>query len=558
MDVQMPNKDFQNEFAKKIVALKQQGKFPEIVNILDRQGYDLHSQTDALFISEMYEKSGDVPKAYKILAEYLNGKSASVLSLRYLGFLCACQKDYLLAARYLEEAQEKEPKNADIYQELGKLRLAANRTSEALEALQFALKNNAKNKGSVLNDLSSCMRQLGRHDEEIDYARKAIKTGPEKNEYKETLANALLASGEKEEAFTLLDGIIFSDESRVSALYNLIRSKKFSQQDKYYDLVLKLLEDPQQSSLQKTLLNYAAGHIASNLGDYQDAVNFWNSGGILSKSESQFSFIQEQQKFMKIYQTFGQKIPKVEWNDLSEEIKKQKPIFIVGMPRSGTTLLESIISSHSMIQGAGELENLGQIFNGSNFFELKSLLHKNMVQIRALYHNLNRYRIFKKNIFTDKMPLNFRFIGYILNAFPDAKIIHIKRDPVATCFSNFQRNFKADGMTFTATQTDIAKYYKLYVDLMDFWNNLYKGKFLEIQYEDLTEDIETKSQEIFKFLELDYETQVLNFHKQKRSVLTASQDQVRLGIYKNSSKAWKNYEPWLSPMLDQLNKDQII
>ena len=559
MDFKMSKKKLhKSNFTKNLVALKKKGKLSEIIEILNKHAYQLNSENDALFISEVYEKSGLIETAYQILTGYLQKKTPSILSLRYLGFLSASQSDFGKASQYLEAALKIEPENGDILQELGKVRLAANRISEAFEVLQAAIEQNAKNKGSVFNDLSQGMRQLGRHEEEIEFAKKAINFDNDNKEYRETLASAYIASGKKEEAFALFDDIIFSNKEKASSLYNLVRSKKFTSYDQYYDQVMERLKDPALNTSQKALMNYAAGHIESNLKNYERAVTFWNAGGSLTRDKNQFTFIQEQQRFFNIYQTFGKKIPKLSLDDLSKEVRAQKPVFIVGMPRSGTTLLESIIAAHSKIHGAGELENLGQIINNSNFFTLKTLLPKNMLQIRNLYHHLNRYRVFKQSIFTDKMPLNFRFIGFILKAFPDAKIIHIKRDPIATCFSNFQRNFKADGMTFTATQTDIAKYYKLYVDLMDFWNNLYKGKFLEIQYEDLTEDIETKSQEIFKFLELDYETQVLNFHKQKRSVLTASQDQVRQGIYKNSSQAWKNYEPWLSPMLDQLSKDQLI
>ena len=148
------------------------------------------------------------------------------------------------------------------------------------------------------------------------------------------------------------------------------------------------------------------------------------------------------------------------------------------------------------------------------------------------------------------MPLNFRWIGFIAYAFPNAKIIHVKRDAMATCWSNYKVNFSKAGLAFAFDQTDIAEYYKLYEDLMGFWQKKFPKKIYELNYDKLTENQELESRKIFNYLGIKWENSVLEFHNNSRIVQTASNIQVRKKMYKGSSQQWKKYKPWLQPMLN--------
>ena len=154
--------------------------------------------------------------------------------------------------------------------------------------------------------------------------------------------------------------------------------------------------------------------------------------------------------------------------------------------------------------------------------------------------------------FTDKMHMNFRYIGFILSAFPEAKIVHLKRDARATCWSIYKRVFVDIGNAYSYNQEDLAKYYSLYSDLMSFWHELYPNQIYDICYEDLTNNQEEETRKLLEYCDLDWDENCLNFHTNKRAVQTASALQVRKKMYQGSSDAWKKYESYLKPLIKGL------
>ena len=225
------------------------------------------------------------------------------------------------------------------------------------------------------------------------------------------------------------------------------------------------------------------------------------------------------------------------------------------MPRSGTSLIEQIIASHNEVFGAGELDFLNNIM----FKELKEQSDKDgfsenaLLSIRQNYlDSLSRLNTSKK-IITDKLPLNFRYIGFILSAFPEAKIIHVKRDAVATCWSIYRHSFTSNGNGYAYNQEDIAKYYELYSELMDFWRESYPNQIHDVGYEDLTINQQEETQKLLEYCELEWDENCLNFHTNERAVQTASSIQVRKKIYQGSSEAWKEHEAYLKILIKGLS-----
>jgi hypothetical protein len=225
------------------------------------------------------------------------------------------------------------------------------------------------------------------------------------------------------------------------------------------------------------------------------------------------------------------------------------------MPRSGTTLVEQIISSHPTVYGAGELLYFRNILTPILDNHLKSnnefLLEQDLLTIRQQYLDALSKLSSKEKIITDKMPVNFRLIGFILSAIPEAKIIHIKRDPIATCWSNYNHFFTA-GNAFSFDQEDLAKFYALYLEIMSFWHELFPNKIYDLCYEDLTTNQEKETRNLLKYCDLKWDKNCLDFHKNKRGVLTASSAQVRKKMYQGSSDAWKEYKKYLKPMIKGL------
>ena len=242
---------------------------------------------------------------------------------------------------------------------------------------------------------------------------------------------------------------------------------------------------------------------------------------------------------------------------LSSEPSTFKPIFIVGMPRSGTTLVEQIISSHHNVHGAGELTNLPDIIApiATNHLNqgVNKLPEKAFLSIREQYLDVLLNLNVPESVITDKLPLNFTYIGFILTAFPEAKIVHMKRDARAICWSIYKSNFRNTGNGYSYNIDDLAGFYGLYIDIMDFWHQLFPGKIYDICYEDLTTNQEEETRKLLQYSELDWDENCLSFHKNKRAVKTASALQVRQKIYQGSSEAWKKYEAHLKPLIKALS-----
>ena len=165
---------------------------------------------------------------------------------------------------------------------------------------------------------------------------------------------------------------------------------------------------------------------------------------------------------------------------------------------------------------------------------------------------LSRFDV-PENVITDKLPLNFQYIGFILSAFPEAKIVHLKRDARATCWSIYKCHFKNKGNGFSYNLDDLAGFYGLYVELMDFWHQLYPGKIYDICYEDLTTNQEEETRKLLEYCELDWDENCLNFHKNPRAVKTASALQVKQKMYQGSSEVWKKHEAYLQPLIKALS-----
>jgi hypothetical protein len=221
------------------------------------------------------------------------------------------------------------------------------------------------------------------------------------------------------------------------------------------------------------------------------------------------------------------------------------------MPRSGTTLTEQIISSHPDIYGAGELYTLAQVEN-----EIGTLTPENAKEWGAKYVELVKEinEDSKTAIkITDKMPGNFIRIGQIVNALPNAKIIHCRRNPIDTCLSCYKQLF-GRGHYWSYNLEEMAQHYEEYDDLMAHWRNVLPKKFLEINYEDTVNDFENQARKLIDFVGMEWNDACLKPHKQKRSVLTASKGQVIKPIYKTSVHAWKRYEEQLQPLIKRLEK----
>ncbi len=361
------------------------------------------------------------------------------------------------------------------------------------------------------------------------------------------LASDDLWAGDKVNAAKNFRKAIEMNPDFTQSFYGLSRAEKISLSDPVFLLAKKMNANTKLSFDDQAYLKFFLASVYETNKNQELFFKFLNEGSAIKKAVSKYSSIESTELFNKIQRIYVNDMSQIKLplNEIKKYENEIKPIFIVGMPRSGTSLLEQILSNHPLIFGAGEVNTLHssllKLF--SSEIETKCLLDKlKKIRVHYLEHLSN---MTEKRIITDKLPLNFMWIGFIAHMFPTAKIIHIIRDPIATSFSIYKTIFSNNSLNFSYNEEDIIEFYKLYESIMRLWIKYLPENLLTIRYEDLVDNPEIVTQKVFSYIDLPYDENVLNIQNNTRSVTTASDLQIRDKIYKDSSKSWMEYEKYL-------------
>ena len=305
-----------------------------------------------------------------------------------------------------------------------------------------------------------------------------------------------------------------------------------------------------KNSQGQDLLYFALGKAYEDIGKYKESFKFLLRANKIYKERLSYNIKTDEYLFSKIKEIFKEK--KI------EKLKcEKKIIFIVGMPRSGTTLAEQIISAHPEVHGAGELNYLSEGIE--KFLMQDKILSRDSIEeykMNELESVQNHYieglkkLEYQEEYVVDKAPLNFRWIGFLKTIFPNAKIIHCQRDAMDTCFSNFKNFFSAGTLSFSYDLNDLGTYFNLYKDLMRFWLSIFKNDIYNLSYERLIDKQEEETKNLLKYLGLSWNKLCLEPHKNRKIVATASLAQVRNPIYKSSLNKWRNYSDELQVLKD--------
>ena len=416
---------------------------------------------------------------------------------------------------------EKKPNYINAYINLGNLKRDNNDFDAAIYFYSQALKINKKNP-VVLYSLALAYQGIGKFDLAIEHAQKTLILEP-----KFTQADLLISQSIKykngnqhfDEMNSKIDNLELNNDQKVNLLFALAKANEDMNQ---IEKAFKNLNDGNQ--IRRKLINF----------DINDEIKLFN-------------------KIKKIFSSINTKeFPK-------KSISNKNIIFILGMPRSGTSLVEQIITSHSNVFGGGELPQLSIIVKDSlmnnniiSSNKTKTLIDDELfaAKLRKNYYDyLERFNS-DKDFITDKAPLNFRWIGLIKILFPNAKIIHCTRDPRDNCFSLYKNYFEG-GLNFSYDQNELATYYKLYLNLMNFWLDLFPGSIYEAKYEKIINNPQNEIKEMLKFCDVPWEANCLNFHKNKTPIKTMSTAQARRPIYKSSINSYEKF----SSFLKDLNKN---
>ena len=459
-------------------------------------------------------------------------------------------KKYDSAISYFEEAIKLNPNFSEAYNNLGNTKKRVGKIDEAISCFEKAIQLKENNIEAYFN-LANTYKENRYFNELIKIYEKILSFN--KNDIKTlyNIGSAYLFLGDISKGKYYFEKIIKINKNHVPSYRNYISVTKITKKNEIFKQ-FKLLNEDVFLNDDKILFYDALSKGYFDQDNDELAFKYLEKSNSLKKKNSNFSF-EKVEVELKDTKTFFNKIGNFNIN--YKDKLKSRPIFIIGMPRSGTTLVEQILSSHSQIHGAGELDFLPKIIDNLGIKKSGNLVSF-FTEIRNSYYDQIK-RISEDNYIIDKLPANYKWIGFIINAFPESKIIHIERNPMAVCWSNYKTSFIDSGMDFNLSQQDIAKYYSLYLDTINFWKSKYAKKIFDVNYENFVNDFETNSNEILNFLDLKWEDQIKNYDKNIRPVTTASFQQVREGIKKNTSMAWKKYSNYLMPMQETLNNMKI-
>ncbi len=399
------------------------------------------------------------------------------------------------------------------------------------------------------NNLGNTLKDLGRFDEAEASYTQAIALKPDFAEAHNNLGVILQELGRFDEAEASYTQAIALKPDFAEAHLNITSMKKFNAQDEQYFKMLEQYSDKNISEEQRCHINFGLAKACEDLGDFEKAFAHYSEGNMLRKKLLNYDINKDVERFRKIKSNY----PQIAYNSLEPEkfSKDLMPIFIVGMPRSGTTLVEQIISSHSKVTGAGELAFAAQ-FGAAIATGISEANNESLLNFRSKYLTKLKSVSNENLIITDKMPQNFRYIGLLAAAFPEAKIIHVKRNPAAVCWANYKQYFVSKNIGYCYAIDDVISYHKLYENLMDFWTNTLSNRIYKLDYELLTVNQESETRQLIEYLGLDWDENCLSPQNNTRSVATGSNFQVRQKVYQGSSEQWKKYEPFLNGAFDGL------
>lgn len=405
---------------------------------------------------------------------------------------------------------------------------------------------------------SACVG-LGEHEQAIRLYRSLLADAPESADLHLWLAHSLKTVGRQQEAIEAYRAAAAARPAFGDAYWSLANLKTYRFSEEEIERMRAAESATGTAMVDRYHLCFALGKAFEDRAEYAESWRFYQQGNSLKRAESRYR--------PQIMETNTRKQIEVCTREFVAArtglgAKADDPIFIVGLPRAGSTLIEQILASHSRVEGTHELAEIPRLVlelhgrepDPDNPLYPDALRRLSDSDWRGLGEKyLRDTRIYRRDkaCFIDKMPNNFRHLGLIHLILPNARIIDARREPMACCFGNLKQLF-ATGQEFTYSVEDIARYYRTYLELMRHWDSVLPGRVLRVWHEDVVADLEGNVRRILDFCGLDFEPACMDFHKTERSVRTASSEQVRQPIYREGLTQWRNYEPWLGPLAEAL------
>jgi len=502
--------------------------------------------------------NGDMSAAATILRAYLLSAGDQVEALRLLGRIEHHRNVLDEAERLLEAASKLAPDYRAARLDYARVLIHRQKHAQAHEEINILLTFEPGNI-EYLSLSAAAAVGLGRHESAIALYRQLLTASPESSDLRVALGHSLKSIGQQKEAIEFYQTAAAVRPGFGDAYWSLanLKTYRFPQ-----DEIARMRSEeasPAAGTADRYHLCFALGKAYEDRNEYAESWQFYERGNRLKCAESRYQ-------------------PEIAENEMRRQIEvctaqffaehagvgapDPDPIFILGLPRSGSTLLEQILASHSQVESTQELPDVQRIvlemqgprsdLDESRYPRvLVDLAPEDFRRYGDRYMTDTRAHRRDKPFFIDKMPNNFRHIGLIHLMLPNAKIIDARREPMACCFSNLKQLF-ASGQEFTYSIEDIARYYRTYLALMRHRDSALPGRIMRVCYEDVVEDLEGNVRRILEFCGLKFEPGCMEFYRTKRNVYTASSEQVRQPIFHDGLSQWRNYERWLGPLKESL------
>ena len=505
-------------------------------------------------LGNVLQKQGRIAEAEAAFQQATEVDSTNALAFENLGRVALMRERCPIAVSAFRKAIELDPKPITLFRMTLAL-IADYRAVEAETLIRDALKSQHDD-ARLLTALGVVLTELNKTEEALTAFRDAITIDPNLSDAHCHFGTALMEIGELESAAASFRRAIEIDVENTKAFHSLAIIRKYTARDEDVALLENASTHTDSAATTRALIDFGLGKVYDDLGEYDLAFKHIARGNALRRQTLDFSIETETRVFERLRRVFDQ--------DYIDRFKNAGVagdgiVFILGMPRSGTSLVEQILASHPSVHGAGELMDLHLAVQRTlasvreDRFE-ERFCHATAEDLAAIgqsYLSGVQAKAPEARIITDKLPANFLYAGLIPLILPGAKIVHCRRNPVDNCLSLFMNVF-ITGQHFSYDQTDLGQYYRLYLDLMKHWDTLLPGRIHDIAYEDLIAAPEKITLGMLGYCGLEWSDACLAFHKTRRTVKTASVAQVREPIYTNSVRAWRRYEHHLQPLLSAL------
>ena len=450
----------------------------------------------------------------------------------------------------LSDALKRSKNNTNFYNNIG---LGYFKKKDYIKAENYFIKVLRINPKFInaINNLAGVYSEINNTIESEKLYLKALDINDNVLETNYNYASLLQSKGEYEKAEKYFHKTLKINKNFTIADKSLAMLKKYKKNDKHTSSMEEKINNQKLHKSNIKDLAFALGKIYEDIGEYEKSYKYIKKANNLKKELTKFE-INKEINFLKKIKEFYEKI---KIKKLSTNKNEKKLIFILGMPRTGTSLVEQIISSHNKVYGAGELPLLNQYFRDyiKNFNEQS--MEKDLFKFKENYLSIIE-KMTKSEVITDKAPLNFRWIGLIKLIFPNAIIIHCKRNPLENSWSIYKNDFDG-GMPFSNDIKDLANYYYIYQDLMIFWKSYFNKDIYDLNYEDLINNPDSKIKEIINFCDLEWQDNCLAYYNNKRSIKTVSFSQARKPIYKNSLRGSTKFKDYIKDLEDALSSSKV-